>query len=55
LAAFDQSLADLRMDRIDLMLVHWPLPKVGDFVGTWKALERVYAESRARAIGALQF
>jgi 2,5-diketo-D-gluconate reductase A len=55
LAAFDQTLADLRLDRIDLFLIHWPLPKVGDFVQTWKALERVYSEGRARSIGVSNF
>jgi 2,5-diketo-D-gluconate reductase A len=55
LAAFDQTLADLRLDRIDLFLIHWPLPKVGNFVDTWKALERVYQEGRARSIGVSNF
>ena len=55
LAAFDKTLADLRLDRIDLFLIHWPLPKVGDFVQTWKALERVYSEGRARSIGVSNF
>ncbi len=55
LKAFDQTLADLRLDRIDLFLIHWPLPKVGDYVETWKALERIYAEGRARAIGVSNF
>ena len=55
LKAFDQTLADLRLDRIDLFLIHWPLPKVGDFVETWKALEKIYADGRARAIGVSNF
>ncbi len=54
-AAFDQTLRDLQIDRIDLILIHWPLPTVGDFVGTWKALEQVYADGRARAIGVSNF
>jgi len=55
LAAFDQTLDDLRLDRIDLFLIHWPLPKVGNFVDTWKALERIYQEGRARSIGVSNF
>jgi 2,5-diketo-D-gluconate reductase A len=55
LRAFDQTLTDLATERIDLFLIHWPLPTVGDFVETWKALERVYAEGRARAIGVSNF
>ena len=55
LRAFDQTLADLRLDRIDLFLIHWPLPKVGDYVETWKALERIYSDGRARAIGVSNF
>ncbi|MEO5834690.1 MAG: aldo/keto reductase [Nakamurella sp.] len=55
LLAFDQSLADLGIEQIDLILIHWPLPDAGDFVGTWKALEKVYADGRARSIGVSNF
>jgi 2,5-diketo-D-gluconate reductase A len=55
LRAFDQSLTDLGVDRIDMFLIHWPLPRVGDFVETWRALEKVYADGRARAIGVSNF
>ena len=55
LRAFDQSLADLKVDQIDLMLIHWPLPAAGDFVGTWQALSEMYREGRARTIGVSNF
>jgi len=55
LRAFDQTLVDLGLAKIDLFLIHWPLPKVGDYVETWRALERIYAEGRARAIGVSNF
>ncbi len=55
LAAFDGTLAALGADRIDLFLIHWPLPTVSDFVETWQALERIYADGRARAIGVSNF
>jgi len=55
LAAFDQSLVDLGLERIDLFLIHWPLPTVRDYTEAWRALERVYSEGRARAIGVSNF
>jgi len=55
LRAFDQTLADLQLEQIDLFLIHWPLPKVGDYVETWRALEKIYADGRARAIGVSNF
>jgi 2,5-diketo-D-gluconate reductase A len=55
LAAFDGTLAALGRPVIDLFLIHWPLPTVTDFVPAWRALERVYAEGRARAIGVSNF
>jgi len=55
LRAFDQTLVALDMDQIDLFLLHWPLPTVNNFVERWKALERVYAEGRARSIGVSNF
>ncbi|MGA8209738.1 MAG: aldo/keto reductase [Nocardioidaceae bacterium] len=55
LAAFDQSLADLDIDYLDLFLVHWPLPGVGDFVETWQAMEKMYESGRVKAIGVSNF
>ncbi len=55
LRAFDQTLADLGLEKIDLFLIHWPLPEVGNYVDTWKALERIYADGRARSIGVSNF
>jgi len=55
--AFDQTLADLGDDYIDLFLIHWPLPTLydGDFVSTWKVLEQLHAEGRARCVGVSNF
>jgi diketogulonate reductase-like aldo/keto reductase len=56
LRAFDQTLADLGVDQLDLFLVHWPLPTIDvDYVETWKAMEEVYASGRCRAIGVSNF
>jgi 2,5-diketo-D-gluconate reductase A len=55
LRAFDHSLELLGLDVIDLYLVHWPAPMLDRYVDTWRALERVYAEGRARAIGVSNF
>jgi 2,5-diketo-D-gluconate reductase A len=55
LSAFDQTLKDLGFDYLDLFLVHWPLPDVGDYVETWRAMEEVYRSGRVRAIGVSNF
>ena len=55
LAAFEESLAVMELDYLDLFLIHWPLPGVGDYVETWKALEAIYASGRVRAIGVSNF
>ena len=55
LTAFDGTLAALGFEHVDLFLIHWPLPAVGDFVETWHALEEVYRSGRARAIGVSNF
>ncbi len=55
LAAFDKTLSDLGLDKLDLFLIHWPLPTVSDFTETWKALEEVYRDGRVRAIGVSNF
>ncbi|SCX43500.1 2,5-diketo-D-gluconate reductase A [Klenkia marina] len=56
LRAMDQTLADLQVERLDLFLVHWPLPGIDvDFVETWKAMEQIYRDGKARAIGVSNF
>jgi diketogulonate reductase-like aldo/keto reductase len=49
LKSVEQSLKDLQLDTIDLLLIHWPLKKY--FFETWKAMVRLYNEKLVRAIG----
>ncbi|GAB2518976.1 aldo/keto reductase [Spirosoma aerophilum] len=49
LRAFNRSLERLGMDVVDLYLVHWPIKAHRH--ETWRALEKIYSEGRARAIG----
>jgi 2,5-diketo-D-gluconate reductase A len=55
LFGFERTLEQLGLDRIALFLIHWPLPAVRDYVETWRAFERIYAEGRALAIGVSNF
>jgi diketogulonate reductase-like aldo/keto reductase len=55
LRAFDASLERLGTEYVDLYLIHWPTPKRDLYVDSWKALERIHAEGRAKAIGVSNF
>jgi diketogulonate reductase-like aldo/keto reductase len=52
LRAFDASLARLETDYVDLYLIHWPSAKSRE---RWRALERIHADGRAKAIGVSNF
>ena len=43
-----RSMEDLRVDYLDLVLLHWPF---GNTYRAWRDLEALYAEGRIRAIG----
>jgi 2,5-diketo-D-gluconate reductase A len=55
--AFDESLTRLGLDRVDLFLIHWPLPTRydGDFVSTWQTLVEFQKDGRATSIGVSNF
>ena len=55
--AFDETLAKLGIDRIDLFLIHWPLPTLydGDYVSTWRTLTEFVEDGRAGSIGVSNF
>lgn len=55
LRAFDESARRLGVDEVDLYLIHWPVPSRDLYVDTWRALERLHAEGRARSIGVSNF
>lgn len=50
--AFERSLQRLRLDYLDLYLIHQPF---GDVYGSWRAMEELYREGRVRAIGVSNF
>jgi diketogulonate reductase-like aldo/keto reductase len=53
LRAFDASLTRLGLEYVDLYLLHWPV--AGKRKDSWRALERLFEEKRARAIGVSNF
>lgn len=55
LRAFDDSLKRLGLDYLDLYLMHWPVPSQDLYVEAWRAMEKVHAEGRAKAIGVSNF
>ncbi|BCK67246.1 oxidoreductase [Streptomyces libani subsp. rufus] len=55
LRAFDTSLAKLGLEYVDLYLIHWPLPARDTYIETYRALEEIYADGRAKAIGVSNF
>src|ERR1700741_3112322 len=52
--AFDTSLKKLRLDQVDLYLVHWPAPNM-NLPAMFETLMKLKQEGRTRAIGVANF
>lgn len=60
LRSFEASINDLGVQYLDMFLIHWPMPHPNAdwkplITETWKAMERLYDEGAAAAIGVCNF
>lgn len=59
--AFERTLDDLKLDYLDLYLIHWPIAKASRDnwekanQETWRAIEDLYEEGKVKAIGVSNF
>ena len=51
--AFEESLNKLKIDYLDLYLIHWPVK--GKYKDTWRAMEEIYRQGKVKAIGVSNF
>lgn len=59
--AFEESMSKLKLDYLDLYMIHWPAVKMwySDWreinASTWRAFEKLYKEGRIKSIGVSNF
>lgn len=56
LKSFDNTLKNLNLEYVDLFLIHWPKNNDNKLnIETWRALEKLYKEGKAKNIGVSNF
>jgi 2,5-diketo-D-gluconate reductase A len=53
--AWANSVERLGLDRIDLLLIHWPNPQHGRYADAWRGMLRLLEDGKVRAIGVSNF
>lgn len=54
-AGFMESLSNLGVDYVDLFLIHWPLPRIGKYLDSWRTMIELQKEGLIRSIGVSNF
>ncbi|MFJ1600433.1 aldo/keto reductase [Streptomyces sp. NPDC088261] len=55
LRSFEASRRALGLDRVGLYLIHWPLPRVGKYAESWKAMVKLREDGLVASIGVSNF
>ncbi|SFP39372.1 2,5-diketo-D-gluconate reductase A [Mesorhizobium sp. NFR06] len=55
LRAFDDTMQKLGIDRIDLFLIHWPVPSQNKYIEAWKTLVELQKAGRIASVGVSNF
>ncbi|MFB9311122.1 diketogulonate reductase-like aldo/keto reductase [Agromyces hippuratus] len=55
IASFEQSRMRLDLDWVDLYLIHWPLPRLGKYLDSWRAMISLREKGLVRSIGVSNF
>ncbi|MBN0617149.1 aldo/keto reductase, partial [Pseudomonas aeruginosa] len=50
-----ESLSKLKLDYVDLYLIHWPVPAIGHYVEAWQALIELQQQGLTKSIGVCNF
>lgn len=53
--AFERTLDDLGLERLDLYLIHWPLARTTDVAATWASVVELLDTGRVAAVGVSNF
>jgi 2,5-diketo-D-gluconate reductase A len=54
-AALGRSLQRLGLDYVDLYLIHWPLPRLDEYVGSYRAMVELKEQGLIRSVGVSNF
>ena len=54
-AALTESLEKLGLERVDLYLIHWPVPSADRYVEAWRTMTQLREEGLTRAVGVSNF
>jgi len=55
IASFHESLGTLGLERVDLYLIHWPLPRVDKYVDSFRAFVKLQEDGLVSSVGVSNF